>query len=63
MADYYGLETFVRLQYIDNLKRLIANLRPNECRALRQVLERNGCIPWTEFDAAFGSDLEESLGE
>ena len=44
----------------DNLKRLIENLSPNECRALRQMLERGGYIPWAEFDAAFGNDLEES---
>ena len=48
------------LQSVPNLKRLVAELSPDECRALHQVIDHRGHIPWQEFDAAFGNDMDES---
>jgi len=44
----------------DNLSRIVAKLRDDECNALRQVLESGGTMVWSRFDDQFGDDLEES---
>jgi len=43
-----------------NLSWLVGCLTDEEREALRQVLARGGVMPWQEFDAAYGNDLEES---
>ena len=43
-----------------NLERIVATLTAEECAALDMVLERGGYLPWQDFDADYGNDLEES---
>jgi tetratricopeptide (TPR) repeat protein len=49
-----------QLDDADNLDWLVGRLADEEQDALRQVLARGGAMPWQEFDAAYGNDLEES---
>jgi tetratricopeptide (TPR) repeat protein len=42
------------------LERIVADLSDEERAALRRVLARGGQMPWQEFDADYGNDLEES---
>lgn len=44
----------------DNLKRVVTGLDDEERAALRQTLAKGGSMPWQEFDAHYGNDLEES---
>ena len=44
----------------DNLERVVGDLNEDEWAALRQVLARGGSMPWQDFDATYGNDLEES---
>ena len=44
----------------DNVERMVEDLTEDERAALRQVLARGGSMSWSDFDAAFGNDLEES---
>jgi Flp pilus assembly protein TadD len=44
----------------DNLERVIAELKNEECEALRQVLTGGGRMAWQKFDTGYGNDLEES---
>jgi tetratricopeptide (TPR) repeat protein len=44
----------------DNLKRVVAELGGDEQTALRQVLALKGTMPWQDFDARFGNDLQAS---
>ncbi|MCK4470448.1 MAG: hypothetical protein KAW49_01545, partial [Anaerolineae bacterium] len=44
----------------DNLERVVGDLNEDERAALRQVLARGGSMPWQDFDATYGNDLEES---
>ena len=44
----------------DNLKRVVAELSRDEQTALHQVLALNGTMPWQDFDARFGNDLQAS---
>lgn len=44
----------------DNIMEIASYLNEKERDALRQVLERGGHMPWKDFDARFGNDLEES---
>ncbi|MFQ5341647.1 MAG: tetratricopeptide repeat protein [Anaerolineae bacterium] len=44
----------------DLLEGIVARLDDDERDALRQVLERGSSMPWEEFDAGYGNDLEES---
>ncbi|MBN1146616.1 MAG: tetratricopeptide repeat protein [Anaerolineales bacterium] len=48
------------LQDPDVLKRVIAGLGQDKRQALGQVLERGGYMPWKEFEALYGNDLEDS---
>ena len=48
------------LNDLDNLERIAAGLDDDERAALRQVLARGGHMAWEDFDAEYGSDLEES---
>ncbi len=48
------------LDDLDNLERIVADLNDEEQTALRQVLASGGAMPWQDFDADFGNDLEES---
>jgi hypothetical protein len=43
-----------------NLKDVVAGLEDEERTALRQVLAQGGRMPWGDFDAAHGNDLQES---
>jgi len=45
---------------LDNLERIVGDLNEDERAALRQVLAHDGAMPWQDFDAAYGNDLEES---
>jgi tetratricopeptide (TPR) repeat protein len=45
----------------NNLERLVASLDEDECAALCQVLASGGVMPWQDFDADYGNDLEESV--
>jgi tetratricopeptide (TPR) repeat protein len=49
------------LQDLDNLERIVADLYDKERAALRQVLAVGGVMPWGDFDAEYGNDMEESL--
>jgi len=44
----------------DNLERVVGGLSDEERAALRQVLAHGGTMPWQDFDATYGNDLEES---
>ncbi len=44
----------------DNLERIVQRLNDTERAALRQVLDHGGHLPWSDFDAGYGNDLEES---
>ena len=48
------------LNDLDNLERIAAGLDDDERAALCQVLARGGHMAWEDFDAEYGSDLEES---
>lgn len=48
------------LQDPDTLARIVHGLEDEEREALRQVLARGGSMPWQEFDARYGNDLDES---
>jgi tetratricopeptide (TPR) repeat protein len=48
------------LRDVDNLARIVADLNDTERGALRRVLSFGGYLPWTDFDAEYGNDLEES---
>ena len=39
---------------------MVRKLGDAEEAALRQVLARGGSMPWHEFDAAYGNDLDQS---
>ena len=43
-----------------HLERVVAGLNDEERAALRQVLASGGSMPWQDFEARYGSDLEES---
>ena len=45
---------------LDNLERIASDLNEDERAALRQVLAQGGAMPWQDFDAAYGNDLDES---
>jgi tetratricopeptide (TPR) repeat protein len=53
-------EVVAGLRDPDNLEGIVADLTAEERAALRQVLARGGDMPWGDFDAAYGNDLEES---
>jgi Flp pilus assembly protein TadD len=42
------------------LQRIVTDLSDEEREALHSVLKRGGSMPWQEFDAAYGNDLDES---
>jgi tetratricopeptide (TPR) repeat protein len=42
------------------LKHILADLRPAELSALRQVLANGGWLAWQTFEATYGNDQEES---
>jgi tetratricopeptide (TPR) repeat protein len=44
----------------DNVQRVVAGLDGEQRAALQQVMERGGAMPWDEFDARYGNDLDES---
>jgi tetratricopeptide (TPR) repeat protein len=48
------------LSRVDNLERITDELTDGEREALKWVLDRGGHLPWQEFDARVGNDLEES---
>lgn len=43
-----------------NLERVVGELGEDERTALRQVLAQGSAMPWQDFEAAYGNDLEES---
>lgn len=43
----------------DNLSRIVADLDDEDRAALRAVLDQGGHMPWQDFDAEYGNDLEE----
>jgi hypothetical protein len=49
-----------RLQTPGTLSRLVEGLQVEERQALSAILEGGGSLAWTEFDARYGNDLEES---
>jgi Flp pilus assembly protein TadD len=51
------VETF---QWPEAIDRIVADLNEGERTALRCVLAQGSQMPWTDFDAQFGNDLEES---
>jgi len=53
-------QIIVGLCDLDNLERIVGDLNEDERAALRQVLAHDGAMPWQDFDAAYGNDLEES---
>jgi len=50
----------IELSDPDNLERVVGDLSEDERAALRQVLVHGGAMPWQDFDATYGNDLEES---
>jgi tetratricopeptide (TPR) repeat protein len=44
----------------ETLARMVAGLSDEERDALRQVLAHGGHVPWQDFDAGYGNDLDES---
>jgi hypothetical protein len=48
------------LKRTDIVERLVAQLSNTEREALHQVLADGGHMPWHDFDAQYGNDLEES---
>jgi tetratricopeptide (TPR) repeat protein len=48
------------LQEVDNVARIVTDLDDTERGALRRVLAWGGTMPWADFDAEYGSDLQES---
>lgn len=44
----------------DNLERMVEGLGDEGRTALRQVLAEGGSMPWQDFDARYGNDVEES---
>jgi len=53
-------ELLAALVLRDNLERITDQLTSGEREALGWVLSRGGHLPWPEFDARCGNDLEES---
>jgi hypothetical protein len=48
------------MKYQSNLDRMASELSEQEQAALRQVLASGGTMPWADFEAHYGNDLEES---
>jgi tetratricopeptide (TPR) repeat protein len=48
------------LEEPDNVERMVTQLDEEERAALRRVMAHGGHLPWSEFDAEYGNDLEES---
>jgi tetratricopeptide (TPR) repeat protein len=48
------------LTNLANLGRVVERLTGEEQEALRTVLNRGGAMPWEDFDARYGNDLEAS---
>jgi tetratricopeptide (TPR) repeat protein len=48
------------LNDVNNLQRMVGRLTETDRMALRQVLTSGGHMPWRDFDAEYGNDLEES---
>lgn len=44
----------------DDIEFAIITLEDEELEALRDVLKKGGAMPWQEFDAKYGNDLDES---
>ncbi len=44
----------------DRLRGAVAELEANERQALRDVLDAGGILPWDEFTARYGNDVEDS---
>lgn len=44
----------------DRLREAVAELEANERQALRDVLDAGGILPWDEFSARYGNDVEDS---
>jgi tetratricopeptide (TPR) repeat protein len=44
----------------DNVERIVAGLGEDDQRALQQVCTQGGHMPWQDFDAEYGNDLDES---
>jgi hypothetical protein len=53
-------EIVATLSNPQHLERVVAGLNDEERAALRQVLAGGGSMPWQDFEARYGSDLEES---
>jgi tetratricopeptide (TPR) repeat protein len=53
-------EIVARFQETDNLRRIVDQLEQEDRAALHQVLADGGNMAWTQFDAAYGNDLDES---
>jgi Flp pilus assembly protein TadD len=53
-------EILTGLKYQSNLDRMASELSEQEQAALRQVLASGGTMPWADFEAHYGNDLEES---
>jgi len=51
------VETF---QWPEAIDQIVTSLDEADCTALRCVLALGGQMPWTDFDAQFGNDMEES---
>lgn len=45
---------------LENLQDIVEHLADEDQQALKSVLERGGSMLWTDFDHAYGNDLEES---
>ncbi len=66
-APYVGLRKESLLQHLveaitdpERLRGAVATLSADERRALRDVLDAGGVLPWDEFTARYGNDLEDS---
>ncbi len=46
-----------------NLRRVVGDLDDDDHAALHQVLADSGSMPWHDFDARYGNDLEEFLSQ
>ena len=53
-------ELLAALVEVDNLERITGKLTGEEREALGWVLGQDGHLPWQEFDARYGNDLDES---
>ncbi len=66
-APYVGLRKEPLIQHLveaitdpERLRTVVSELEADERRALRDVLDAGGILPWDEFTARYGNDLEDS---